>query len=153
MIYNSINQLNQDLPKEGRIMGLDIGTKTIGIAISDLSRIIATPKITLSRKGNQKDFPLLAKFMAENSIIAIIIGLPLNMDDSESTMSAFIRRFAGNFDQFSTAKMAFFDERLSSFEAEESFNIIQVRHNKRKELIDQIAAGVILQSALDHLNN
>jgi putative Holliday junction resolvase len=153
VIYNNINQLNQDLPEQGRIMALDVGTKTIGVAISDATRIIATPKITLNRKGNQKDFVLIKKIIDENNIAALIIGLPLHMDGSESEITQFIKRFADNLDKFLLDfKMVFFDERLSSFEAEDILNErMKIRNNKKKQLVDQIAASVILQSALDEI--
>ena len=87
MIYNNIRILNQALPPEGRILGLDVGTKNIGLAISDQSRIIANPKAIIKRSSNSKDFAKIAQAIASHQATAIIIGLPLNMDGSESTMS------------------------------------------------------------------
>ena len=144
MIYNNLKELNQHLPNKGRLMALDVGTKTIGIAICDGNWLIANPKLTISRVGGKKDFLAIAKIIEENKIAAIIIGLPINMDESESEMSKFVRKFANNLDDFLNAnqiknKITFFDERLSSFEAEEIMQSGKVKHNKRKKLIDQIA--------------
>ena len=155
MIYNDILQLNQDLENEGRLMGLDVGTKTIGIAISDSLKMIATPKLTIKRQSNKKDFLVIQKLILENRIKALIIGLPLNMDGSESAMSKFVRKFTEELDQFLiNAKIVFGDERLSSFEAEDVINEkIKSRNRDKKTLIDQIAAAVILQSVLNVLAN
>ena len=157
MIYNNLKELNQQLPNKGRLMSLDIGTKTIGVAICDGNWLIANPKLTIARFGGKKDFLAIIKIIKENQIVAIIIGLPLNMDGSVSKMSEFVRKFANNLDDFLSTnqienKIAFFDERLSSFEAEEIMQDSKVRNNKRKQLIDQIAASVILQGALDEMN-
>lgn len=151
MIYNNLQQLNQELPVNGRLMGLDVGTKTIGVAISDLSRLIATPRLTISRKSNLKDFFLISQIIIENNINAIVIGLPLNMDDSESPMSAFVRKFADNLDKFLVdCKIIFHDERLSSFIAENDLSEI-VSKKRQKQVVDQVAAALILQSVLDEL--
>ena len=152
MIYTDLKQLNQALLRKGRLMALDVGTKTIGVAISDGSWLIANPKLTISRASNKQDFLVIKKVIDENAIQAIIVGLPLNMDETESEMSKFVRKFVNNLDQFLVDfKIIFFDERLSSFAAEEIMQQGRVRHHQHKELIDQIAASVILQSALDNL--
>ena len=153
MIYNTLNQLNQALPAKGRIMALDVGTKKIGVAISDIDRNIASPKLTILRKSNQKDFVVLEEFIRESNIVGIVIGLPLNMDETESKMSEFVRRFADNFDKFlPNLPIGFCDERLSSFAAEDILNEkIPVKNNKKKMLVDQIAAAVILNLALKDL--
>lgn len=153
MIYKDIQKLNQDLPQKGRLMGLDVGTKTIGVAISDASWIVSNPKLTIKRQSNQKDFLVIKKIIEENSIKAIVVGLPLNMDGSESKMSEFVRKFADNLDMFlQDFKIIFFDERLSSFAAEEIMLEAKTKNNQKKKLIDQIAASVILQGALDNIS-
>ncbi len=154
MIYNDLEKLKQDLPKKGRLLGLDVGTKTIGVAICDGDWLIASPKLTIARKGGKTDFLVIEKIIAENKIFAIILGLPLNMDESESKMSEFVKRFAVNLDEFLTdAKISFFDERLSSFAAEELMEAGGTKNKRRKAVIDQIAAGVILQGAIDSMMN
>ncbi len=154
MIYDQISQLKKDLTVEGRLIALDVGTKIIGVAISDSLRIISNPKSIITRQGNKKDFLIIQKIIAENNIHVVVIGLPLNMDGSESEMSSFVRRFADNLDQFlKKAKIIFFDERLSSFEAEELINKgIGLKKTDKKGLIDQVAASLILQSFLDQLS-
>ncbi|MCE3255242.1 MAG: Holliday junction resolvase RuvX [Rickettsiaceae bacterium] len=154
MIYKDLAQLNQLLTNKGRLLGLDIGTKTIGVAVCDGSWLIANPKLTISRKGGEWDFAQIKKLIDENAIKAIIIGLPLNMDDSESEISKLVRKFADNLDQFlGDFKLAFFDERLSSFAAREIMHNSKTKNHRRKSLVDQIAASIILQGAIDELNS
>ena len=132
-------------------MGLDIGTKTIGVAISDLSRTISSPKLTIKRKSNKVDFLILEKIIKENSIQAIVVGLPLNMDSSESAMSKFVRKFTENLDQFfQIQKIIFADERLSTFAADEFISEFKMKKDRSKS-VDQIAASVVLQAVLDEL--
>ncbi len=151
MIYNDLKQLNQDLPRKGRLLGLDVGTKTIGVAVCDGEWLVANPKLTIARKGGKVDFLAIQKIIEENKIVAIVVGLPLNMDESESSMSKFVRRFADSLDEFlPDAKIIFFDERLSSFAAEELMESGGAKNNQRKNLVDQIAASVILQGAIDY---
>jgi putative Holliday junction resolvase len=153
MIYSNLKQLNQHLANKGRLMALDVGTKTIGVAISDGDWLIANPRLTIGRVGNKKDFLLIKKIIEENKIVATIIGLPLNMDESESKMSEFVRRFANNLDEFLIdKKIAFCDERLSSFAAAEIIHNGRAKNYQYEQLIDQIAASVILKDALDELN-
>lgn len=150
MIYNSIKQLKQDLPNKGRLMALDVGTKTIGVATSDDLWLLSTPKLTIKRQGEKTDFPKLKTLIDEYKIAAIIVGLPLNMDGSESKMSEFVRKFTTNLESFLIdMKIGFFDERLSSFEAEEIMREAQTKRNRKDEVIDQIAASVILQNFID----
>lgn len=150
MIYNDLEQLKQALPSKGRMIGLDVGTKTIGVAICDDTWFIASPKLTIGRKGEKTDFPLIQKIIEENKIAAIVIGLPLNMDGSESDMSKFVIKFSENLDKFlNNSKIVFFDERLSSFEAKEMMHQAQTKKHRRDQVIDQIAASVILQGAID----
>jgi len=154
MIYNNLKQLNQDLPHKGRLLGLDIGTRTIGVAICDGDWLVANPKITIARRGGMKDFLAIEKIIGEHKIVAIVIGLPINMDESESQMSKFVRKFAGGLDEFlGSAKIIFFDERLSSFAAEELMDSGGAKNNQRKGLIDQIAASVVLRDAINLLNS
>ena len=151
MIFTTIEQLNQALVTSGRIMALDVGTKRIGIAISDESRLIANPRLILNRQSNQKDFTKIKEFIDENQIVAIAIGLPLDMNGNESEMSIFIKKFSENFNEFLAKKtpILLFDERLSSFKAREISNSVLSR---KKKCCDDIAASVILQDILDVLS-
>lgn len=150
MIFDSFNKLNKTLPVEGRLMAIDVGTKRIGIAVSDRSRMIASPKTIINRKSNIRDFSQIKDLILENDIKAIIIGLPLNLDDSENEMSQFSRRFATNLDEYlEDVKICLHDERLTSFIAKDDLlQAITGKKNKKKTIIDQMAASIILQSAL-----
>lgn len=152
MIFNNFDQVNQALPHKGRIMALDVGSKRIGIAISDETRFLATPKLILQRQSNQKDFEKIRKFLQENQIVAIVIGHPLNMDGSAIPMTEFSEKFAKNIDEFLENKLPIFlfEERLTSFEARD-VNASGVSRKKDK-FIDDIAASFILQHFLDEVS-
>lgn len=153
MIFNSSDQLNQDLPQKGRLMAIDVGTKRIGIALSDESRFIATPKLILNRQSNQKDFAKIQEFISENKVAAIVIGLPLTMEGKTQPMSEFAEKFAENLDEFLEKKLPIFlfEERLSSFEAREAHHSELSR--KKNKFVDDIAASFILQHFLDQTNS
>ena len=150
MIFNISDQLNQALPAKGRLMALDVGTKRIGVALSDESRFLATPKLIINRLSNQQDFEKIVKFITENQIVAAIIGRPLNMDGSAIPMTEFCERFAQNLDIYLEKKFPIFlfEERLSSFEARE-INASGGISRKKDKFIDDIAASIILQHFLD----
>jgi putative Holliday junction resolvase len=147
MIFSDKDQLNQALPLKGRLIALDVGSKRIGLAICDETRFIATPKLVLHRMSNEKDFAKIKEIIDENKVVGIVVGLPLNMDESESEMSKFVRKFSDNLDNFFENKLPIllFDERLSSFEARE---IARSKLSRKKEFCDDIAAAVILESFL-----
>jgi putative Holliday junction resolvase len=151
MIFTDFNQVNQALPKSGRLIALDLGTKRIGIALSDETRFLATPKLILNRLSNVQDFAKIKNFIAENSVVAIVIGHPFQMDGSPQPMTEFAEKFAKNFDEFLEGKFPIFlfEERLSSSEARE-FNSSPLSRKKNK-FIDDIAASVILQHFIDSL--
>jgi putative holliday junction resolvase len=152
MIFNNPNQVNQDLPTKGRIVAIDVGTKRIGIALSDETRFIATPKLVIARKSNQQDFEKIRKFIEENLVVAIVIGRPINMEGQITEMTKFSERFAENFDNFLQKKIPIFlfEERLTSFEAK---NIDASELSRKKgEFVDDIAASFILQHFLDSLS-
>ena len=132
-------------------MALDVGTKRIGIAISDASRLIANPKLIINRQSNQKDFEKIRDFISENQIVGIVVGLPVNMDESIIPMTEFVEKFTKNLDEFLAEKfpIVFFDERLTSFEAR-SIHASKLSRKKNK-FVDDIAASVILQHLLDDL--
>lgn len=150
MIYKNINQLSQVISNKGRLLALDVGTKRIGVAISDSSRLIANPKLIINRQSNEKDFKLIKSLIIDNQISALIIGLPINMDGSENEMTIFVKKFTDLLDRFLTdANIAFFDERLSSFAAKEiNLSYINIKSRKKK-YYDDIAASLILQDAIN----
>lgn len=150
MIFNNTTQVNQAGDK-GRIIGIDVGTKRIGIAICDSSRFIATPKMVLNRLSNAQDFAKIAQLIKENEIVAIVVGFPTHMDGSDDEMTEFVRRFAKNLDEFLENKFPIFlfEERLTSFEARQ-INASALSRKKNK-FVDDIAASLILQHFIDDL--
>ena len=134
-----------------RLMGLDLGTKTIGIAISDVRLTIATARETLQRKKFTLDAQYLIAMAEREDIFAFVLGLPLNMDGSEGprvqATRAFVRSMAGLTDM----PFLLWDERLSTVAAEEAMLAFDVSRKKRAEKIDAVAAAFILQGALDRL--
>lgn len=133
----------------GRLISLDVGTKTIGIAITDTTRKIITPVETLMRKGNKKDIPILISMFEEKKVQGIIVGLPLSFDEKKTDCSKFIGRFAENLSLSTNLPIFLQDERLSSFEAEDLMLDI-VGFNGTKKVVDKIAASYILESFLNN---
>ena len=151
MTVKTFDELKNNLQKNGQILALDIGTKRIGVAISDDTQTLSSPKTIIKRFGNSKDFVKIQKIVQEYKIIAIIIGLPLNMDDSFSKMSYFTTDFANNLDYFFEQKIpiTLFDERLTSFAAQD-INCSKI--SKKQKHVDDIAASIILESFLVEKN-
>jgi putative Holliday junction resolvase len=139
------------IPADRRLMGLDLGTKTIGVATSDRTRMIATPIETIARKKFTQDAErLLAIIQAEN-IGLIVLGLPVNMDGTEGPRCQSTRAFARNFAKLSTVQIVFWDERLSTAAVERMLIEADASRAKRDQVIDKLAAAWILQAALDSL--
>jgi putative Holliday junction resolvase len=154
MIYSNLNELKKVLPRKGRFLGIDVGTKKIGVAICDDLQKIATPKTIIVRKSNLKDFNNLLSIIQENHIKAIIIGFPIKMDGSTNLISDFVMRFAINFDKFladmriDNLVLAIFDERLSSFMARQNFK----NRRDKNDNYDDISASLILENFLNCLS-
>ena len=140
-----------NIPATGRIMGLDLGTKTIGVAISDGMRYSATPLETIKRTKFTADAVRLDELIAQNAIVAIILGLPLNMDGSEGPRVQSTRAFARSLAQRITLPIAFWDERLSTSAVTRMMIQADLRRDRRAEIVDKLAASYILQGALDRL--
>lgn len=141
---------NLDL-KGKNIAGLDLGTKTIGIAISDLGWRLATPRAVVKRKKFSIDAAQLLKIFAEEHIGVAVIGLPKNMDGSSGPRVQATRAFVRNMDSLTPIPFVFWDERLSTVAAERGLLEMDVSRTKRAERIDSAAASFILQGALDRL--
>ena len=137
--------------EKGRLIALDVGTKTIGLAITDDTQSIITPVETISRKGNKKDIPILLNIFREKKVKGVIVGLPLSFNDKETSCSNFIRRFANNLSLETELPIFFQDEKLSSFEAEDLM-LDKVGFNNTKKVVDKIAASYILESFLNNKN-
>lgn len=134
------------------IIGLDLGTKTIGIAISDLGWRFATPRPVLKRKKFSIDAKQLVKIFSEENIGVAIIGLPKNMDGTSGPRVQATRAFVHNMNSFTEIPFVFWDERLSTVAAERGLLEMDVSRAKRADRIDSAAAAFILQGALDRLN-
>lgn len=137
-----------NLMKHGRIMSLDYGEVRIGIAMSDLLQTIASPFETYRRKEQEQDIAYLSKLAKENEVVKIVVGLPLNMDGTEGERAQKTREFGEKLKEKAGVDIVFIDERLSSVEAEEMLIQSGMRREKRKEVIDKIAAAIILESYL-----
>ncbi|MEL6955529.1 MAG: Holliday junction resolvase RuvX [Pseudomonadota bacterium] len=143
-----------DLPERGPLLGLDPGSKTIGLAACDAGRLIASPVETLAK--GRKLAPVLEKLLAiysERGAVGMVIGLPLNMDGSEGPRAQSARALAHNILRARDLPIALFDERLSSAQAERAMLEADLSRARRAELIDASAAAVILQAAIDQLAN
>jgi len=134
-----------------RLMGLDLGTKTIGVATSDLTRTIATPIETIARTKFTLDARRLQEIMAAEDIGLIVLGLPVNMDGSEGPRCQSTRSFARNFAGLSPVPVVFWDERLSTAAVERMLITADASRRTRDAVIDKLAAAWILQAALDSL--
>jgi putative Holliday junction resolvase len=141
----------QPLPPTGKLLGLDLGTKTIGVAISDGMRYSATPLETIKRTKFTADAARLLELIAENQAVAFVIGLPLNMDGSEGPRAQSTRTFARNLAQKTPLPMLFWDERLSTSAVTRMLIEADTRRDKRAEVVDKLAASYILQGFLDRL--
>lgn len=142
----------QDLPRQTRLLGLDIGEKTIGLAVSDSGQSVASPLETIRRSKFAKDMERLKEVIAERKVGALVLGLPINMDGSEGPRCQSVRQFARNLSALAGIDLpiAFWDERLST-RAVERFLIDEqdMTRMRRAEVIDKLAAAYILQGALD----
>jgi putative Holliday junction resolvase len=139
------------LPVRGALVGLDLGTKTIGVAASDPDRRLATAVETVARKAFQADAARLLVLAAERNATGFVLGLPINMDGSEGPRAQSTRAFARNFARLTELPIAFWDERLSTAAVERELIANDASRAKRAAVIDQHAAIFILQGALDFL--
>ncbi|MEP3635209.1 MAG: Holliday junction resolvase RuvX [Shimia thalassica] len=152
-IYDSIDDLGDALPRMQAIMGLDLGTKTIGVAVSDSFQSVATPLETVKRKKFGVDAARLLEIIDHRSIGVIVLGLPRNMDGSEGPRCQSTRAFARNLAQLTAIPITFWDERLSTVAAERALLEADTTRKRRAEVIDHVAASYILQGVLDRLQH
>lgn len=153
MILDDVLALAGALPAFGAIAGLDLGTKTIGVAVSDTMRSVATPLETIRRTKFTADAVALEAILTNRDIKAIVLGLPLNMDGSEGPRVQSTRAFARNLERRINLPITFWDERLSTVAAEQALLEADTSRKRRAEVIDHVAAGYILQGALDRLRH
>jgi putative Holliday junction resolvase len=140
-----------DIPQTGKLLGLDLGTRTIGVAVSDALRYTATPLETIARTRFTADAARLLELIAANNAVALVLGLPLNMDGSEGPRAQSTRAFARNLAHKTPIPIAFWDERLSTSAVTRMLIEADTRRDRRAEVVDKLAASYILQGYLDRL--
>jgi len=150
-VEDDFNAFLTALPASGALAGLDFGDKTIGIAISDLRRQVATPLSTIRRVKFTADADALLALCTARGLAGLILGLPRNMDGSEGPRAQATRAFARNLSRLTALPIGFWDERLSTVAAERALLEADTSRKRRSEVIDHVAAGYILQGALDRL--
>ncbi|MDM7459756.1 MAG: Holliday junction resolvase RuvX [Paracoccus sp. (in: a-proteobacteria)] len=152
MILDEITDFAASLPRHGALAGLDLGTKTIGVAVSDGLRQVASPLLVIRRTKFTQDAARLIALIQQRGLVGVILGLPRNMDGSEGPRAQSTRAFARNFSALTAVPICFWDERLSTVAAERALLESDTSRKRRAEVIDQVAAGYILQGALDRLS-
>jgi putative Holliday junction resolvase len=140
-------------PESGRLIGIDAGTKTLGLALSDVRRMIASPLETIRRTKFKADAERLLSLVAEHNVIGLVLGLPLNLDGSEGPRAQATRALARNLNKLSPLPILLWDERLTTAEAQRMLIDADQTRKRRAEVIDKLAATIILQSALDRFNH
>jgi putative Holliday junction resolvase len=151
MITDTIEAFFKALPDHGSVAGLDLGTHTIGVAVSDGFRRVASPLETIKRKKFGADAVKLLAICEARQITGLVLGLPLNMDGSEGPRVQSTRAFARNLTALTALPIGFWDERLSTVAAERALLEADTSRRRRSEVIDHVAASFILQGALDRL--
>jgi putative Holliday junction resolvase len=151
VILTAIEDFAAALPPNRAIAGLDLGDKTIGVAMSDLRRQVATPIEVIRREKFTLDAAKLMALLEARGAAGIVLGLPLNMDGSSGPRVQATQAFARNLEKLTALPIGFWDERLSTVAAERALLEADTSRKRRKEVIDQVAAGYILQGALDRM--
>jgi putative Holliday junction resolvase len=147
----TVEDIADKLPPRGGLIGIDLGSKKIGVAASDPERRLATGIETITRTTFKTDSARLLALAAERKSVAFVVGLPINMDGSEGPRAQSARAFARNLARLTELPIALWDERLSTAAVERELIAADVSRNKRTKVIDQHAAAFILQGALDRL--
>lgn len=145
--------LKAALPAKARLMGLDLGEKTIGLALSDTGLLIASPYQTIKRTKFTVDANLLLKKAVQEGAQGFVLGLPLNMDGTEGPRCQSVKQFARNLEELTDLPITFWDERMSTMAVTRTLIEADRSRARRKDLVDKMAASYILQGALDWLKN
>ncbi|MFC3087018.1 Holliday junction resolvase RuvX [Tabrizicola soli] len=153
MICAGVEEFVAALPPNRAIAGLDLGDKTIGVALSDLRRQVATPLEVIRREKFTIDAGRLLALLEARGAAGIVLGLPLNMDGSMGPRVQATQAFARNLEKLTALPICYWDERLSTVAAERALLEADTSRKRRKEVIDQVAAGYILQGALDRIGH
>ena len=151
MICASVDEFLTLLPANRAVAGLDLGTVTIGVALSDLRRQVATPVEVIRREKFTLDAARLLALLEVRGAMGIVLGLPLNMDGSSAPRVQSTQAFARNLEKLTPLPICYWDERLSTVAATRALLEADTSRKRRKEVIDQVAAGYILQGALDRM--
>lgn len=151
MIHDNFEEFAGSLAPMSALIGLDLGEKTIGVAVSDRMRGVASPLETVRRKKFTLDSARLLEIIADREIGGILLGLPKNMDGSEGPRCQSTRAFARNLSRLTEVPIGFWDERLSTVAAEKALLEADTTRKRRGQVIDHVAAGYILQGALDRM--
>jgi putative Holliday junction resolvase len=146
-------ELNALLPRDACLFGIDLGDKTIGLALSDIRRTIASPYETLKRTKFRADAERLLELAKRHNVGGLVVGLPRNMDGSEGPRAQSTRAFVRNLAPMTDLAIAFWDERLSTAAVTRTLLEANASRARRKELVDKMAAAYILQGALDRIAN
>ena len=149
------NQINlvESLNTSQILVGLDLGTKTLGVAVSDRLKIIASPLLTIQRKGTKKDILKLQEILKEYEIGGFILGLPLSLDNSENKQTQLVRNFISEINNFFKLPSILWDERFSSDVIFKELRKANMSKTKIKNKLDQQSASYILQGYLDRYRN
>jgi putative holliday junction resolvase len=150
-VFDTIDGFLVALPRNKGLAGLDLGEKTIGVAVSDRMMSVATPLLTVRRKKFGLDAAAVLDVARARDLGGLVLGLPRNMDGSEGARCQSTRAFARNLSALTDLPITFWDERLSTVAAERALLEADMSRAKRAEVIDHVAAGVILQGVLDRL--
>lgn len=154
MIFDTLEDFKANLPDYGAILGVDFGSKTIGIAASDVTRNIASPLTLINRRSKAQDLAAFQDAIASREAIGVIFGMPLQMDGEEGERAMVTRMFAERMADNIDLPMAYWDERLSTTAVERILiGEADLSRAKRKKVVDKSAAAFILQGALDRLQN
>lgn len=152
MIARNPRELEESLGEDERWLGIDVGSKTLGLALSDVTLTIATPLDTLRRGKFAGDAESLREIVERERIGGLVFGLPLNMDGSEGPRCQSVRQFARNLETRMDVPMTFWDERLSTVAVTRTLLDADASRKRRSEVVDKMAAAYILQGALDSLD-
>jgi putative holliday junction resolvase len=151
MILAGGSALRDAVPAGMRLLGLDVGTKTIGLALSDTRQVIATPLETIRRRNFRADMARLSALIDEHAVGGLVIGLPLTLGGGDGPRTQSVRQFARNLLALRDLPLAFWDERLSTAAVTREMIAHDMSRKRRAEIVDRVAAAYILQGCLDYL--
>ena len=151
MILNNPAELCEAVPSGKRLMGLDVGTKTIGLALSDPRRVIATPLETIRRRRFRDDMARLFALIDTRDVSGLVIGLPLTLAGTDGPRTQSVRQFARNLIALRDLPVVLWDERLSTAAVTREMIAADLTRKRRGEIVDRVAAAYILQGCLDYL--